>query len=76
VAFEPGRTFSFRTSTGIRSTFVYSCEPDGAATRVTIDVTYDVPESLVAKLQLSVVEKWNDAEGARAVENLKAILDQ
>jgi hypothetical protein len=39
-------------------------------------VTYDVPSSLLSKMQTGVVEKLNDAEGVRAVENLKAILDQ
>jgi uncharacterized protein YaaW (UPF0174 family) len=43
---------------------------------VSIDVTYEVPQSLLAKMQAGVVEKLNDAEGARAVENLKTILDQ
>jgi uncharacterized membrane protein len=76
VSFEPGKKFSYKTTTGIRSTFVYTCEPAGRGTKVTIDVTYDVPQTLASKMQSSVVEKLNDAEGARAVENLKAILDQ
>jgi len=76
VSFESGKKFSFKTTTGIKSTFTYSAEPQGNATKVTIDVTYDVPDSLVSKMQTAVVEKLNDAEGARAVENLKAILDQ
>jgi uncharacterized membrane protein len=76
VAYEKGKKFSFKTTTGIKSTFVYSCELDRGGTKVSIDVTYEVPQSLAAKVQTSVVEKWNDAEGARAVENLKAILDQ
>jgi hypothetical protein len=41
-----------------------------------VDVTYDVPSSLLSRMQAGVVEKLNEAEGARAVENLKAILDQ
>jgi len=76
VSFENGKKFSFKTTTGIQSTFTYSAEPQGNDTKVTIDVTYDVPGSLLAKMQTSVVEKLNEAEGARAVENLKAILDQ
>ena len=44
--------------------------------KVTVDVTYEVPQALLARMQATVVEKLNDAEGARAVENLKAILDQ
>ena len=76
VAFEAGKKFSFKTTTGIKSTFLYSADKAGSETKVTIDVTYEVPQTLGAKMQTSVVEKWNDAEGARAVENLKAILDQ
>ena len=76
VGFESGKKFSFRTTTGIKSTFTYSAEPQGNSTKLSIDVTYDVPDSLISKMQTSVVEKLNEAEGARAVENLKAILDQ
>lgn len=75
VAYEPAKRYSFKTTSGINSTFVYSCEPAGAQTKLTIDVTYEVPRTLLAKMQTAVVEKLNDAEGARAVENLKAILD-
>lgn len=75
VAFDKGKRYSFKTTAGIQSTFTYSAEPGKGGTKVTIDVTYEVPKTLGAKMQTSVVEKLNDAEGARAVENLKAILD-
>ncbi|HTJ23022.1 MAG TPA: SRPBCC family protein [Gemmatimonadaceae bacterium] len=75
VAYEPGKKYSFKTTSGIASTFVYSCEPAGGQTKLTIDVTYEVPRTLLAKMQTAVVEKLNEAEGASAVENLKAILD-
>ena len=76
VGYEGGKKFSFKTTTGIQSTFTYSAEPQGNTVKVSIDVTYEVPKSLLSKMQAGVVEKLNDAEGARAVENLKAILDQ
>jgi uncharacterized membrane protein len=76
VSYEAGKKFSFKTTTGIQSTFTYSAEPQGNSVKVSIDVTYEVPQSLLAKMQAGVVEKVNDAEGARAVENLKTILDQ
>jgi uncharacterized protein YaaW (UPF0174 family) len=44
--------------------------------KVSIDVTYEVPQTLLSKMQTGVVEKLNEAEGSRAVENLKTILDQ
>jgi uncharacterized membrane protein len=75
VLFDPGKKYSFKTTAGIQSTFIYSAEPGPNGTKVTIDVTYEVPKTLMAKMQTSVVEKLNEAEGARAVENLKAILD-
>ena len=76
VSYEPGKKFSYKTTTGILSTFTYTAEPASGGTKVTVDVTYDVPGNLLAKMQASVVEKLNEAEGSRAVENLKAILDQ
>jgi uncharacterized membrane protein len=76
VTYESGTKFSFKTTTGIQSTFTYNAEPQGNDVKVSIDVTYDVPQSLLSRMQTGVVEKLNDAEGARAVENLKTILDQ
>lgn len=76
VTFEPGRMFRYRTTTGVQSTFTYSAEPEGKGVKVTVDVTYEVPPALLSRMQTAVVEKLNDAEGVRAVENLKAILDQ
>ena len=76
VGYEAGKKFSYRTTTGVESTFTYTAEPQGGGVKVTVDVTYDVPGTLLSKMQASVVEKLNDAEGVRAVENLNAILDQ
>jgi uncharacterized membrane protein len=76
VGYEAGKKFSYRTTTGVESTFTYTAEPQGGGVKVSVDVTYDVPGTLLSRMQASVVEKLNDAEGARAVENLKAILDQ
>ena len=76
VGFEAGKTFSYKTTTGVESTWTYSLEPQGGGLKVTVDVSYEVPKTLLSKMQAGVVERLNDAEGLRAVENLKAILDQ
>jgi hypothetical protein len=40
-----------------------------------MDVEYEIPQNVVAKLlDKAVVERLNDQEGDRAVENLQAIL--
>ena len=76
VSYESGKKFSYKTTTGVQSTFTYTADPGSGGVKVTVDVTYDVPSTLLSKMQAGVVEKLNDAEGSRAVENLKAILDQ
>ncbi len=76
IAYESGRKFTYKTTTGVQSTFVYSAESQGNGVKVSIDVTYEVPDALLSRMQAAVIEKLNDAEGSRAVENLKAILDQ
>src|SRR5687767_4298375 len=50
VAFDAGQRYSFKTTSGIQSTFVYSVQPTGKGTKVTIDVTYEVPKALLAKM--------------------------
>ena len=76
IGYESGRKFTYKTTTGVQSTFVYSAESQGNGVKVSIDVSYEVPEALLSRMQAAVIEKLNDAEGSRAVENLKAILDQ
>jgi ribosome-associated toxin RatA of RatAB toxin-antitoxin module len=72
----PGKRFSFRTTSGIESTFTYSVEPENHGVRLTIDVDYEVPSSVLAKLlDRAVVERMNEAEADRAAHNIKAILE-
>lgn len=75
LEYEPGRLFSYRTTSGARSTFEYSAASEGDATKVTINVDYEIPDTLLGKVQGPVVERLNDLDGQRAVDNLKVILD-
>lgn len=75
IKYEPGKLFSYRTTSGALSTFEYSASPQGDGTKVTIKVDYEIPKSLVGKVQGPVVERLNDLDGQRAVDNLKVILD-
>jgi len=76
VSYTPGKKFSYKTTSGILSTFSYSCESGGGGTTLKMEVSYEIPKTLLSKMQSAVVEKLNDAEGDRIVENIKAILDQ
>lgn len=72
---EPSRLFSYRTTSGALSTFEYSAAAEGAETKVTIDVSYEIPQTLMGKVQGAVVERLNELDAQRAVDNLKVILD-
>jgi uncharacterized membrane protein len=75
VAYEPGKRYSFRTTTGVESTFVYTAEGGPKGTKLTIDVTYAIPQTVAGRMQTPVVERLNEEGAHAAVENLKAILD-
>lgn len=75
IKYEPAKLFSYRTTSGALSTFEYSASPQGDGTKVTIKVDYEIPKSLVGTVQGPVVERLNDLDGQRAVDNLKVILD-
>ena len=76
VAFEKGKRFAFRTTGGIDSTFTYSAEPDEEGSRLAIQVEYEPPASVLAKvLDKAIIERQNETEGDRTAANLKAIFD-
>lgn len=51
-------------------------EPENGGTRLTIDVKYEIPQNVLAKIiDKTVIERLNEQEGSRAADNLKAILE-
>lgn len=74
--YTPGKHYSFMTTGGVSSTFSYGVEPEGQGSRLTVDVSYEVPDNVIAKMvDKSVVERLNAQEADRTTENLKAILE-
>jgi carbon monoxide dehydrogenase subunit G len=73
--YTPGKSYSFKTTSGIDSTFVYAVEAENGGSRLTMDVTYEAPNNVLSKIaDKTVIERLNDEEGEKTVENLKAIL--
>ena len=59
-----------------RSTWTYRFEPNGAATRVTLEVEYDVPQNMLARYaSQGTLEKMNQERAAEALANLKGLLE-
>jgi hypothetical protein len=70
--YQPARLCSFRTEGGLESTWTYRAAPEGGGTRLTIEVEYKVPDSLLSRLRPDP----HKAEAEHVVYNLKTILDQ
>jgi uncharacterized membrane protein len=74
--YAEGQRYSFRTTTGITSKFTYSVESEDGGSRLTMDIEYELPQTVLAKaVDQGVVERLNEEEGTRAADNLKAILE-
>jgi carbon monoxide dehydrogenase subunit G len=72
--YAEGKRFAFKTS-GIESTFSYAVEPEGKGSKLTAIVSYEIPQNVLAKVaDRTAVERLNEIEADRAVENLKVIL--
>lgn len=77
VDYEPGRRFSFRTSGGIGSTFVYEVQPNGSRTQLTVEVEYEMPQTLLGRaLDAAAVERMNEGVADNGAQNLKAIFEE
>lgn len=73
---ERPRLYEFQTMTGNRSTWQYRFEPDGAATRVTLHVDYDVPESQLARFATQgMLQSMNEQRAAETLANLKGLVE-
>jgi carbon monoxide dehydrogenase subunit G len=75
VAYEPGKSYSFKTEGGIDSTWTYTAAPEGKGTRLNIQVEYQPPNSVLGKLR-GDSQKRHQAEVDHVLGNLKMILDR
>lgn len=71
------RSYQFQTITGNPSTWTYRFEPKDAATRVTLEVEYDVPQNMLARYaSQGTLERMNQERAAEALSNLKGLLEE
>ena len=76
TAFEPNSRYGLRTEGGISSQWLYALSPEGNGTRLRVEVEYDPPESVMAKLaNAALLSRIQDNEAERGVKNLKVILE-
>lgn len=75
VEYQSGKVFKYRTYGGAESTFTYTVESEGTGTKLTMDVEYEIPESVLGKVSQAAVEKINADSADASAANIKAILE-
>jgi len=77
ISHEPGRQYVFRTEGGITSTWIYKAEAEGGGTKVTLDIEYEIPERVLARLSSdAILDTLRKSEADHATQNLKLILER
>jgi carbon monoxide dehydrogenase subunit G len=74
VAYQPGKSYSFKTEGGIESTWSYTVAPEAKGTRLTVQVEYQPPSGVLSRLR-GDPQARHQAEVDQVLQNLKAILD-
>lgn len=69
--------YQFKTVTGNPSTWTYRFTPNGAGTRVELQVDYEIPESQVARFATAgTLERMNNERAVEVLTNLKGLIEE
>jgi uncharacterized membrane protein len=76
TALEPGKRYSFETEGGIPSAWIYEASPENGGTRLSVSVSYEVPERAIPVIPTdALAESMRRSEAEKALANLKTILE-
>lgn len=74
--FKPGKVFAYKTTSGIDSQFSYRVEAGSDGNDLVVEVKYEPPPGVLGKvLDKALIERQNEAEADRTIENLKVIFN-
>lgn len=73
--FERPGLYQFKTLTGNPSTWTYQIDPAGGRSRLTLEVDYEVPDTMLARFGRGVLEQMNQKRAREIVTNLKALVE-
>ena len=73
---EAGKRARVRTEGGIPSTFVWTYSGlDGSGTRLSLEVEYTMPTSVIGKITEAIVAKINERDLETMLSNLKDVME-
>ena len=67
--------WSLKTTGGAESQWIYTFTSENGGTHIVLDVEYQVPQDVLAKVGAPVIEKLNQTNADQALQNLKTILE-
>lgn len=74
--FEKNKKVTIETTGDSETTWIYSFEAENGATKVSVDIDYEVSEGVVQKMvDKMLVEKLNQRTAEQMLENLRTILE-
>ena len=71
----PNQRAITKSTKGIQSTFVWTYEPEGSGTKMTVEIEYVIPIPLLGKLAEAFIVKQNEHEAEVLLANLKARME-
>lgn len=72
---ESPLAYDFTSSSGADSKWVQRMTEKDGGTHFTLDVEYNPPQSWIDKVKLSVIQKMNQGEAEKYVQNIKTLLE-
>jgi uncharacterized membrane protein len=75
IEFVKDRRVVDRNESGIPSTFVWTYQPEGDGTRVTVNAEYSIPGAALGHLAEPIIHKMNEHEADIILANLKARME-
>jgi uncharacterized membrane protein len=71
----PNQRTVTKSTKGIESHFIWTYQPEGDGTKLTVDIEYTVPVPLLGKLAEAFIIKQNEQEADTLLANLKSRME-
>jgi uncharacterized membrane protein len=75
IEYNPRELIVFKSNKGLDSTITWRLQPTGRETQVTLRFDYQIPSSLLKRVQEDVVVQENEHEVEAMLQNLKSRLE-
>jgi uncharacterized membrane protein len=73
--YEQDKQVGVKTQGDLSSEWQFRFDPDGDYTNLTVEIDYDMPATLLSKIEAPLLRKLHNNDAAHALENLKAHLE-